>query len=171
MSFKVNDKVTVVDSGRQYSTYDKWVKIYASQWMDQWMDCDKCIDTTEEYTVVAKGKHKDCNKMLYLIQCDDKVYIIGEQGIKAVETLGFKVGDEVVFSKDYNADRWWSRAKIGAKGTVHHLHDPNGTNTGGYKVPMVGVDFNGDVMDYEPRELELVIEPMTYKEAPTAHIE
>lgn len=156
MSFKVNDKVTVVSSGSQYSTYDKWVKIYASQWMDQWMDCDKCIDTTKGYTVVAKGKHEECNKMLYLIQCDDKVYIIGEQGIKAVETVGFKVGNKVRIKDKCT----WMH---GYTGIINELEVIDGDLC--YYVTFDENNNGGNSVLWEAKELELATESITYKEA------
>jgi len=79
--------------------------------------------------------------------------------------MEFKVGDEVVFSRNLNVGRW-NRAVVGSKGAVVHLHTPK-MNSGGYDKPMVGVEINGDDWDYEPDELELIKEeaekPMAIK--------
>lgn len=91
MSFKVNDKVTVVDSGKTYSTYRDWMEEHGKRWVSQWNEYGSPSES-KEYIVVAKANHsKYGGRTLYLIQCDDKVYIIGERGIKAVETIELKV--------------------------------------------------------------------------------
>jgi hypothetical protein len=79
--FNVGDFVFVQDTGKTYTTYDDWFKIY-NLGLHKKYQRDSLPVKKNQYKVVAKGKHENQNKMLYAIQdLDGNVYLIGEKGL------------------------------------------------------------------------------------------
>lgn len=80
--FNVGDLVFVKNVGSTYSTYSEWLDKYAPEIKENWAD-RRSPSTTDQYKVVAKGKHTAWEGMLYAIQdLNGKVFIIGEKGLK-----------------------------------------------------------------------------------------
>lgn len=91
MNLKVGDKVKIINIGKMYSTYLKWVeKNVKSKKLQNLFDAGSYyLDGYENdiFTVKANALHGlNRNLMLYYIQNDrtKKCYIIGEDGIKRV---------------------------------------------------------------------------------------
>jgi hypothetical protein len=75
--------VRVIDNGYSYSTYEAFIEIYAKEKKDRWR---KHWDPSEGVVgnVVAQGKHKNADDYLYVIENDDGVFIMGEDGLELV---------------------------------------------------------------------------------------
>lgn len=83
---KVGDKVRIIDYGKTYSTYDKWliennidIK-YAIKWT-----AGKHPINGYNYKIVAIHKHLDSRAMLALIEDDYNCYIINIEGLEVVK--------------------------------------------------------------------------------------
>ena len=91
MKFKVGDKVKIINAGKIYSTYLKWVeRNVKSKKLQNLFDVGNYYlgeHKNEIFTIKAKKNHGVFKtEMLYYIQNDEtkKCYIIGEGGIKRV---------------------------------------------------------------------------------------
>lgn len=92
--YDIGDKVIIKNTNHLYPTYKQWVQKYAPEYLPYWeydrsFSVFSCPVWKIVFTVVAKHTHeegwllsrKDSN-MLYLIQApDEKVFLVGEDGI------------------------------------------------------------------------------------------
>lgn len=98
MNLKVGDKVKIINRGKIYSTYLKWVESYVkSEKLQLLFDAGNYyLDGYENdiFTVKANALHNlNSNLMLYYIQNNrtKKCYIIGKEGIELInESRHFK---------------------------------------------------------------------------------
>lgn len=98
MNLKVGDKVKIINRGKIYSTYLKWVESYVkSEKLQLLFDAGTYyLDGYENdiFTVKANALHNlNSNLMLYYIQNNrtKKCYIIGKEGIELInESRHFK---------------------------------------------------------------------------------
>lgn len=83
----IGDKVRVVDSGQNFSSYPDWIRKYARKYEEKYHGYGYSPDKDSTvYTIVAKGPHKWSEYgMLYLIESDTNVFLMGESGLKVVE--------------------------------------------------------------------------------------
>lgn len=79
--FKVGDLVKVVDNGRQYSTYETWVKTIAPEQFSNFKR-GKLVENEVTGIIVAAAPHLQSGANLYLIKVEDSVFIMGENGLK-----------------------------------------------------------------------------------------
>ena len=91
MKLKVGDKVKIINTGKIYNAYVKWVKanIKLKKLQNLWDRNDLFLDGHENdiFTIKAKSPHEFYNtRMLYYIQNDEtkKCYLIDENGIKVI---------------------------------------------------------------------------------------
>lgn len=87
--FKIGDIVKVIDTGKTYSTYEKWIEKYAPEYIDDYSN--KSFDVPfkgDLYRVITTGKHMmyDVNLVLIQNEYSDQVYIISEDGLKLYQT-------------------------------------------------------------------------------------
>jgi hypothetical protein len=94
----IGDRVTVVDNGKTFDTYEKFVEKYASGY-SHLFEREECPDEDDTvYTVVGIGKHISSPNFLgqlCVIANDDHAYVIGENGLKLEEEHMLNVGDTV----------------------------------------------------------------------------
>jgi hypothetical protein len=83
-NFKVGDRVKVINLGKQYSSYKRWVENFAPRYLKKFSP--GCIKTDEQGKVVAIHKHHSLNDVLVLIEKDNKVALFSEIGLEKVET-------------------------------------------------------------------------------------
>lgn len=83
MKFKVNNLVKVCDSGKQYSTYDKFFDEFYPQWKNAYAGW---LKSNQVVKVLAGRKHPTKNDFLYVVENPEtsKICLIGEEGIEAV---------------------------------------------------------------------------------------
>jgi hypothetical protein len=83
----ISDKVKVINKGKNYSTYEDWIKKNAPQYIHLWVWNGNIVNTDKIYEVVAKAIHGGTlnDKMLYLISDGLQVFIIGEEGIEKIK--------------------------------------------------------------------------------------
>ena len=92
--FKVGDRVTVVDTGKTYSTYHEWIDKNCPQFKPMWKRGGSPQEK-QQYTIECIADHgKGESTTLLLISNGTQVYIIGEKGVELVKTK-FSVGDRV----------------------------------------------------------------------------
>lgn len=104
MEFKIGDKVKVINQGKIYSTYKRWIEKYGKKYIDNWKKADDYLDKDKKYEIVAKGPH-DYGWMLYLIQDEEtrQVYIFSEDGLKKIgeknmnKDLVLRLGDRIEY--------------------------------------------------------------------------
>jgi hypothetical protein len=78
-------KVKVINPGCHYSTYEEWIDKNAPEYKSMWkynrdLPRDKGI-----FTVLKESPHiYHSHKILYLIEKDNRVYIIGKEGVEEV---------------------------------------------------------------------------------------
>lgn len=118
------DKVEVIENGKTYSSYRRWLDKYVKNkkikemWVLNGLPRNGGI-----YKVLEKGKH-EFGHMLYYIQDENtkKCYIISENGIRLIrektknnkkENLKIKVGDIVKLKKDTTLEKLTSNAWCG----------------------------------------------------------
>ncbi len=79
--FKLGDKVTVTNLGKIYTTYEEWARLHG---LTGWTWGDKILTPleTQEFTVVARGKHLSTTEIIVAIQASNgRTFIIGESGV------------------------------------------------------------------------------------------
>jgi hypothetical protein len=86
---EIGDKVKVINKGKNYSTYEDWIKKNAPQYIHSWVLNGSIVNTNKIYEIVAKAIHGGTlnDKMLYLISDGLQVFIIGEDGLKKIKTF------------------------------------------------------------------------------------
>lgn len=83
--FNVGDSVRITDAGALYDTYGRWIEKYLPEKFRRKWTRGYHPRRFEGRTaiVLAKGIHeRPENGMLYAIQHENRIFIIGERGIK-----------------------------------------------------------------------------------------
>ena len=78
---EINDKVKIIDNQFIYPSYQNWIDRYGTK-----KQCKKWVDgyhhsTDGIYVIKAIEQHETAKIDLYLIEDNDSIYIIEEQGI------------------------------------------------------------------------------------------
>lgn len=82
--FKVGDRVVVTNPGETYSTYEKFVKRYASDYLDLFKT-GKIPNNNDLGIIVALVTHNYRNEGLALVLINETVFVIGTDGIKLLK--------------------------------------------------------------------------------------
>ena len=87
--FNIGDKVVVTDAGRNYGTYDEWIKENAPTYLERWKNRTSRIPNDILFNkkagkIVVKNPHtKPDDMFLYLIDFgEDYIYLFDGLGIK-----------------------------------------------------------------------------------------
>ena len=88
--FKVGQKVEVINEGEQYTTYNEWIEKNAPKFLGEFTSRKLNAVNKLQGVVVAKASHgefhggQDGTYMLYLVKHPNGIFLIGEDGLKAV---------------------------------------------------------------------------------------
>ena len=169
MEFKVGQKVTVVNAGKTYSTYESWLDRNCPQFKSMWTRGQQ-PSGGQEYIIECAAEHieRPSEDTVLLISNGTKVYIIGSKGVKLVESQAkFKVGKKVkILSGCYGDLKKY-------EGTTQEIASVKGDRY--YMKGLPRTMWDGIGCYWRETEIELVEEPkielMTYKEALKAAID